>query len=580
MARNDVRNALVCGVVVAAAFMLVNPFVQMPFDDDWSYSFSVRKLIRTGHLVYNGWAAPLIITHVLWGTIFAKIFGYSFVALRFSTLPLAVGCGILVYLLGRSAELSPGRSFFLFFLLCLSPLFLPLALSFMTDVPALFYSLFCLYAFVRAAQSRRGLPWVAGGIVIGIVGGMCRQTVWVAPLSVVPYLIFIRRRDPWFIIACVVGLMLVIVDIFFSLRWFDRQPWVFLDSPLLVTIREGVSHPAIPLNNLVRVFLTTVMVLLPAAIPFTSAAMIRFWHLRNTWRGAVTAVLICLLTLGIALHPTFGMGPWLFNILTVNGVVGALELSGHRPVALALPILGCISALVLTSSFFLLARVIEFVAEPRVCVRLRGFFVQSSAVLPILAIFGLVYFALMILRSSEPGQDLVFDRYCLPLTVCLGIPLLRYFKPRAIAWSLLVIYVAYGLASTQDNLALANARRAAVDRLEAAGVPSTEIAAGFEYDFYTQLEQAGHVNRYGIRNPPNSFNELEGPAPALKPRFRLEYGPDADTAPSRFGSIDYTSWLPPFRRRVYIDQFRHPCWLDVKPTDKRITPLEYESYYD
>ncbi len=77
------------------------------------------------------------------------------------------------------------------------------------------------------------------------------------------------------------------------------------------------------------------------------------------------------------------------------------------------------------------------------------------------------------------------------------------------------------------------------------------------------------------------FNEYEGYAPGgRKPRYRLEYGPDADTAPSRFGSIDYTSWLPPFRRRVYIDQFKHPWWLDVKPTDKGITPLEYESYYD
>ncbi len=106
MARNDVRNALICGIVMAVAFLLVNPFAQMPFDDDWSYAFSVRELIQSGHLIYNGWAAPLIITHVFWGALFAKIFGYSFVALRFSTLPLAAGCGILAYLL-RAALISP-----------------------------------------------------------------------------------------------------------------------------------------------------------------------------------------------------------------------------------------------------------------------------------------------------------------------------------------------------------------------------------------------------------------------------------------------------------------------------------------
>ncbi len=272
------------------------------------------------------------------------------------------------------------------------------------------------------------------------------------------------------------------------------------------------------------------------------------------------------------------MAPWLFNIISIHGVIGSLELSGHRTVALPFVARGSISALVLASCYLLLARFIEFACEPRISMtRLRNFYAEGPPVFPMLAIFGLVYFALMILRS---GQDLVFDRYCLPLIVCLAIPLLRFYKPRAIAWSLLAIYIAYGLASTQDNLALARDRRAAVDRLEAAGVPSTEIAAGFEYDFYTQLEQAGHINRYGIRNPPHAFNEFQGYAPTLKPRYRVEFGPDADTAVSRFGTVDYISWLPPFRRRVYIDQFRHPWWLDMKPTEKRITPLEYESYYD
>jgi hypothetical protein len=87
MSRTDVRNALICGAAFAAAFFLVNPFAQMPFDDDWSYAFSVRELIQSGHLIYNGWAAPLIITHVFWGALFAKIFGYSFVASRRSSCP-------------------------------------------------------------------------------------------------------------------------------------------------------------------------------------------------------------------------------------------------------------------------------------------------------------------------------------------------------------------------------------------------------------------------------------------------------------------------------------------------------------
>ena len=78
----DLRNALLCAAAITFAFLIVNPFVNMPFDDDWSYSFTVRQFLATGNITYNGWSAPLIITHTLWGAMFSKFFGYSFVTLR------------------------------------------------------------------------------------------------------------------------------------------------------------------------------------------------------------------------------------------------------------------------------------------------------------------------------------------------------------------------------------------------------------------------------------------------------------------------------------------------------------------
>ncbi len=239
----------------------------------------------------------------------------------------------------------------------------------------------------------------------------------------------------------------------------------------------------------------------------------------------------------------------------------------------------------LLSGFLILGRFTELIFEPRTTfAKLRVLLAEDSRALPVLAIFGSSYFALMIIRSA---QDLVFDRYCLPLIACVAVPFLRSFKPRAcglatlaIAWSLLAVYSAYGLASTQDVLALAAARRAAVDRLESSGADSTEIAGGFEYNFYTQLEQAGHINRYGIRNPANAYNPNQGYTPALKCRYRLEWQPYVDTMPSRFGTINYFSWLPPFHRRIFIDQFKHPWWLAPHPSNKTPLPRSYEVLYD
>ena len=150
----------------------------------------------------------------------------------------------------------------------------------------------------------------------------------------------------------------------------------------------------------------------------------------------------------------------------------------------------------------------------------------------------------------------------------------------AFAWPLVVIYAVYALASTQDNLALAAVRCAAVDRLESHGVPPTEIAAGFEYDFYTQLEESGRINRYGMTNPSRPFVTSEGYTPALKCRYRLQFPHTADTEPSPFGSIDYISWLPPFHRAVYIDQFKHPWWLNPKKPANAIVPLNFENDYE
>jgi hypothetical protein len=278
----------------------------------------------------------------------------------------------------------------------------------------------------------------------------------------------------------------------------------------------------------------------------------------------------------MAARPAFGMAPWLFNIVTIKGVIGALELSGSRPTVLPLIVRGIISGLVLMTTYFLAARSIEFAVDFRQSfVRLRHFCATADS-RPILAIFAIAYSGLMVIRAA---QDQVFDRYSLPLIPILAVFLLRG-RSLALAWPLLAIYGIYAVASTQDNLALSAARRAAVDRLEAHGVPCTEIAGGFEYDFYTQLEESGRINRYGITNPTRPFNDFEGLTPALKCRYRLEFPRSSDTEPSQFGRIDYVSWLPPFHRTVYIDQFKYPWWLGSNKPTNAIVPLNFEKDYD
>ncbi len=153
-AAHDRRDAALVALVTVVAVLAAWPFADMPFNDDASYAMTVRQLARTGHLTYNGWATAASIAHAVYGAIWVRLAGpFSFDLLRVSTLPLAAGAVALCHLIGRRAGLRPPFAALAALTLGLSPLFVPLAGSFMTDVPGLFYTLLSLYALARAADA-------------------------------------------------------------------------------------------------------------------------------------------------------------------------------------------------------------------------------------------------------------------------------------------------------------------------------------------------------------------------------------------------------------------------------------------
>lgn len=142
---------------MAIAFLLTWPFAQLPFSDDWSYAFTARQLAQTSHLTYNGWATAAIIPQAYWGALIIRIFGFSFNALRIGTLPFAMAAAAICYLLARRAALAPGPAVLASMTMALGPMFLPLAASFMSDVPGLLFMLLSLYAPFAAGNRLRPL---------------------------------------------------------------------------------------------------------------------------------------------------------------------------------------------------------------------------------------------------------------------------------------------------------------------------------------------------------------------------------------------------------------------------------------
>src|SRR5437763_5616243 len=183
-ASRDKVNGFYCAAVVLVAIALTRPIAESGVNDDWSYTKTALDLAQTGQLRYNGWAAAMVGAQAFWGAAFIKIFGFSFLATRLSTVPLAAGCALLLYALHRRAQLSPALSLFGTLTVTLSPLFIPHAVTFMTEVPAFFLLLLSVFCYVQAVEQKernasprelnrsvttQGLLWLVGATLTGLL---------------------------------------------------------------------------------------------------------------------------------------------------------------------------------------------------------------------------------------------------------------------------------------------------------------------------------------------------------------------------------------------------------------------------
>lgn len=543
------------------------PFADLSYADDFAYSDVALKLSQTGHFIYNSWEFAMLLAHAWWGTLFIRVFGFSFECLRFSTIPFSLGSVAICYLLVRRAGLRPPKALFVTLLLGLSPLFLPLSISYMTDIPCLCFTLASLYSLSRAAEASRNSSrygWLALGAAAGLVGGTGRQVVWLVPLVVLPYLTWIKRRQLTFAAASASAWTLVALCAGSASAWFNRQPYVAHARFAFGELKLTLNRPLWEINLSARLALMLLLVILPAALPlvFEAAA--------ETWRGGrsrqiFTGILLLAVIGAVLVHPSLASIPWVNSTLNWEGINGTAPLPG-RPVVLTTPIRAvvaltvyacvCILAGELWKIRRLSRRIWKFLADPP----------PEKFALAAMSFFSVLYLALLIIRGSEID---LFDRYLLPVMPWAATLVLLWsesesaqFETRrrgamAVAWALLAIMAAYGLLSTQDLWSLARARGKATKKLETAGVPRTAIDAGMEYNGWTQLLVTGQMNDRWVPNPSGAYRPQYGTTPEVIPIYRLEYVPTPETAPSEFGSVPYFSLLPPFHKQVSIDHVRN-----------------------
>jgi hypothetical protein len=431
----------------------------------------------------------------------------------------------------------------------------------------------CLYFCQRAVLStsaRETIAWLCLAALSNVAGGTVRQVVWLGALVLVPTAGWLLRKRSGVLLATIVLWIGSAISVLLVMQWYKHQPY---SIPSNFVLHAGQGAIQGTLHRLLFAFLCLGLVLLPVLIAWTFSIR----HLRGTRRKLFwVALALALLGFTFVLHRFHdkALMPWIQNILDSQGVWSRPEILGSSPVTLGPGIRTAVSGVVVLAWVAFLA---QFQWPGWKALSLR--YASKTSPTGVLSyattmrMLGVYLSAYVVLLVPRAAAGVVFDRYLLGLFPFVLMLLARMYQeqiaPRlpVLVIATLCLFSIYSVASLHDWFASLRALVATNDRLQAAGIPRTEIEAGWESDGLVQVQMSGHINNQQIRvpasayhpippepRPPECSNWFYSSSPAITPRFVLVLSPLSCFANSTFPPQHFRSWLPPFEHAIYIQR--------------------------
>jgi 4-amino-4-deoxy-L-arabinose transferase-like glycosyltransferase len=164
----------------------IGPSGEFMTNDDWSFVKALQVVSCDGYVPATGWGdgGPSLLTHLLWGLTFTKIFGFSVTVLRVSVLVIAVLGSIALMALLKRTGASSGLAFWGALTLIANPLFLSQSFTFMTDITLVAIMIFSAM-FITEGIDRQSRRLVAVGLVFALAALLTRQIAIAIPVSVI-----------------------------------------------------------------------------------------------------------------------------------------------------------------------------------------------------------------------------------------------------------------------------------------------------------------------------------------------------------------------------------------------------------
>ncbi|MGE0744755.1 MAG: glycosyltransferase family 39 protein [Rhodospirillales bacterium] len=545
-------------VLVACAYLAlvaaVQPIGEFPLNDDWSYAWSVKALREEGRLAFTGWVSMPLVAQVLWGWLFTLPAGFSFTAVRLSTVVLAAVAGLAVYAAVRLTTARHGIAAVAALTVLTTPVFFVLSVSFMTDVPGAAAMLVAVLLFLRDLEAPRGRDY---GLAVAacLAAVLIRQIALAVPIA---YGLAAWHRDgfaPNRLLRAGAPAALGVAVLAGWTLYLERTrglPELFdLQTRMVLQTFESVQRALLmPVGNLTG-FAVMVGLFASPVLVCAAGALWRFLRHGSRSPGLTVAFVVALIAIPLA-NLAHGL-PLLHNVIYDFGLGAPTLKDGFilkLPIAAPAPPLvwaiatavGVVGAAVLTA---IAAASLRRAVRPGRAGLPRP---RAATELFLVACLAVYFVPLLFVRS--------YDRYVIfPTAVAciLAATVARAHMPpagtrRAAAGAVAGLAAAaplawFAVAATHDYLAWNRARWSALDVLTGVhGVPPERIDGGFEFNGWHHYGKAP----YGGSRPGQSWWWV------IDDRFLASFGPLPGYRPVM--RAPYRSWLSGGERAILISE--------------------------
>jgi 4-amino-4-deoxy-L-arabinose transferase-like glycosyltransferase len=464
----------------ASAAAAVNPLRETPIEDDWAYAETVKHFLETGQYRLNDWLSANIAFQTLWATLFCLPGGFSFAALRVSTIVLAL-IGLAAFR-GLALEHGLSRVAANLLTLCIasSALFFKMSLTFMSDVPFVAVMTVALWLYTRAFHKSSWFAWCAASVA-GAAAVLTRQ-FGVALLGAAGVVWLADRQRFARLPRYLMGIALPIAATFWQLdRGWNHSNWAAahnLNRQRLYLFGTGFfkNLPWRPL--VIAEYLAWFLMPLVLVVGIAVLTVLRRSENppRSAFRGSIprltlellgwTAVFFGGVFYGIYVIGVPGLMPflsWNFELLYLLG-------TKFRILATVIAVGGGI-----LFAFALVRRYLVADCRP---LNLHLWFLDATTFFSLS--LALVFF-------------LIGDEYLLIFMPFAAIALGRVVEPVLVAWRRTVLILCFVLLAgaaiwTREGLCRNEAIWTLAERLHARGVPTGEIFAGWEWAGYYHFD--------------------------------------------------------------------------------------------